>query len=138
MATAIDLSKSNSGELLRTQLATATRIMNMEEVLEYSGHISVRVPGKDALYIQQRTESRAEVSPESVLMVDFDCNVIEGKGKLVATSDPGAASDFKRGQRVFHQKFGYGHITAVEGNKLSVSFDKAGEKKVIDTFVEGV
>ena len=64
--------------------------------------------------------------------------VIEGKGKLVATSDPGAASDFKRGQRVFHQKFGYGHITAVEGNKLSVSFDKAGEKKVIDTFVEGV
>jgi L-ribulose-5-phosphate 4-epimerase len=81
MATALDLSKSNSGELLRTQLATATRIMNMENVLEYSGHISVRVPGKDALYIQQRTESRAEVSPESVLMVDFDCNVIEGKGK---------------------------------------------------------
>ena len=39
------------------------------------------MPGKDALYIQQRTESRAEVSPESVLMVDFDCNVIEGKGK---------------------------------------------------------
>jgi DNA helicase-2/ATP-dependent DNA helicase PcrA len=64
--------------------------------------------------------------------------VIEGKGKLVATSDPSAAtSGFKRGERVFHQKFGYGKITAVEGNKLTVSFDKAGEKKVIDTFVEG-
>ena len=64
--------------------------------------------------------------------------VIEGKGKLVATSDPsGATSDYKRGDRVFHQKFGYGKITAVEGNKLSVSFDKAGDKKVIDTFVEG-
>ncbi|MEI7932258.1 MAG: UvrD-helicase domain-containing protein [Alphaproteobacteria bacterium] len=64
-------------------------------------------------------------------------DVIEGKGKLVATSDPSAAtSAYKPGMRVFHQKFGYGKITAVEGNKLSVSFDKAGEKKVIDTFVE--
>ncbi|WP_233245012.1 DUF3553 domain-containing protein, partial [Caulobacter sp. HMWF009] len=38
--------------------------------------------------------------------------------------------------RVFHVKFGYGQVTAVEGNKLSVAFDKAGEKKVIDSFVE--
>jgi DNA helicase-2/ATP-dependent DNA helicase PcrA len=36
---------------------------------------------------------------------------------------------------VFHQKFGYGLIAAVEGNKLTVNFDKAGEKKVLDTFV---
>jgi DNA helicase II / ATP-dependent DNA helicase PcrA len=63
--------------------------------------------------------------------------VIEGEGRLVATSTPGASS-YKRGERVFHQKFGYGQVTAVEGNKLSVSFDKAGEKKVIDTFVERV
>jgi DNA helicase-2/ATP-dependent DNA helicase PcrA len=37
---------------------------------------------------------------------------------------------------VFHVKFGYGKVTGVEGNKLSVSFDKAGDKKVIDSFVE--
>jgi DNA helicase-2/ATP-dependent DNA helicase PcrA len=37
---------------------------------------------------------------------------------------------------VFHQKFGYGVVTSVEGNKLTVAFDKAGEKKVIDSFVE--
>ena len=43
---------------------------------------------------------------------------------------------WSRGDRVFHQKFGYGQVRAVEGNKLVVSFDKAGEKKVIDTFVE--
>ena len=63
--------------------------------------------------------------------------VIEGEGRLVATSDA-SASAYKRGERVFHQKFGYGLVTAVEGNKLSVSFDKAGDKKVIDTFVERV
>jgi len=60
---------------------------------------------------------------------------IEGEGRLVAVSEP-AASAYQRGERVFHQKFGYGLIRAVEGNKLTVAFDKAGEKKVIDSFVE--
>lgn len=61
--------------------------------------------------------------------------VIEGEGRLVV-SESSAASDFKRGQRVFHQKFGYGAVKSVDGNKLTVAFDKAGEKKVIDSFVE--
>ena len=63
--------------------------------------------------------------------------VIEGEGRLVATSSP-ATSTYKRGERVFHQKFGYGLVKAVEGNKLTVAFEQAGEKKVIDTFVERV
>lgn len=62
--------------------------------------------------------------------------VIEGDGRLVATSDSSAGSNYRRGDRVFHIKFGYGAVTAVEGNKLTVAFDKAGEKKVIDSFVE--
>jgi len=61
--------------------------------------------------------------------------VIEGQAKLVAIST-GDSSAYKRGDRVFHQKFGYGHVRSVEGNKLTVAFDKAGEKKVIDSFVE--
>jgi DNA helicase-2/ATP-dependent DNA helicase PcrA len=61
--------------------------------------------------------------------------LIEGHAHTVQTSDP-QSSIYARGDRVFHQKFGYGHVAAVEGNKLSVDFDKAGEKKVIDTFVE--
>ena len=39
------------------------------------------------------------------------------------------------GTRVFHEKFGYGTVTAVEDDKLNVSFDKAGDKRVIDRFV---
>jgi len=62
--------------------------------------------------------------------------VIEGDGRLVATSDSSAGSAYKRGDRVFHLKFGYGSVRGVEGNKLTVDFDKAGEKKVIDSFVE--
>ncbi len=61
--------------------------------------------------------------------------VIDGEGRLVAVSEPGASA-YRAGERVFHIKFGYGRITAVEGNKLSVAFDKAGDKKVIDSFVE--
>jgi len=62
--------------------------------------------------------------------------VIEGEGRLVATADPKAGSGWSKGQRVFHQKFGYGAVRVIEGNKLLIDFEKAGEKRVIDTFVE--
>ena len=42
-----------------------------------------------------------------------------------------ASGAFQRGDRVFHQKFGYGKITAVEGERLSIHFDHSGDKKVI-------
>jgi len=45
-------------------------------------------------------------------------------------------SPYQRGERIFHQKFGYGRIEAIEGNKLTVDFEKAGRKKVLDTYVE--
>ena len=54
------------------------------------------------------------------------------------TPKPAATSGMKVGVRVFHQKFGYGTITSVEGNRLEVAFEKAGPKRVIDTFVEQV
>ena len=60
---------------------------------------------------------------------------IEGEARLLAVSTPDAEGGYATGARVFHQKFGYGRVQAVEGNKLTVAFDKAGEKKVIDTFV---
>ncbi len=52
-------------------------------------------------------------------------------------SEPEEGS-FAVGTRIFHQKFGYGRIQAVDGSKLSIAFEKAGEKKVIDRFVEAV
>ncbi len=60
---------------------------------------------------------------------------IEGHAELVATSDP-AASSYEVGERIFHQKFGYGHVAEIDGNKLTVDFEHSGRKKVIDTFVE--
>jgi len=59
------------------------------------------------------------------------------EGELVAKST-GTVSDFTIGDRVFHQKFGNGNVTAIDGNKLTIQFDKAGEKRVVDSFVERV
>ena len=59
------------------------------------------------------------------------------EGELVAKST-GTVSAFTAGDRVFHQKFGNGNVLHVEGNKLTIAFDRAGEKKVVDSFVERV
>jgi DNA helicase II / ATP-dependent DNA helicase PcrA len=57
------------------------------------------------------------------------------EGELV-TKSTGTVSAFVLGDRVFHQKFGNGNVTAIDGNKLTIQFDRAGEKRVVDSFVE--
>src|SRR3954463_3535281 len=59
------------------------------------------------------------------------------EGELVAKST-GTVSEFSLHDRVFHQKFGYGQVVKIDGNKLTIAFEKAGEKKVVDSFVERV
>jgi DNA helicase-2/ATP-dependent DNA helicase PcrA len=59
------------------------------------------------------------------------------EGELVAKST-GTVSAFSVGDRVFHLKFGNGNVVAIDGNKLTIAFDKAGEKRVVDSFVERV
>jgi DNA helicase-2/ATP-dependent DNA helicase PcrA len=51
------------------------------------------------------------------------------------TIDAEAVSAFSIGERVFHQKFGYGVVTSVEGDKLAIAFDKAGDKHVVARFL---
>ena len=47
-----------------------------------------------------------------------------------------AVSAYGIGDRVFHQKFGYGEVMAIEGDKLDVEFDQAGSKKIVARFVQ--
>ena len=51
------------------------------------------------------------------------------------TIDLDAISSFTVGDRVFHQKFGYGEVMGIEGDKLEIEFDRAGSKKVIARFI---
>jgi len=75
-----------------------------------------------------RNARREGVKPRTPLTIE---------GELIAKST-GAPSSFSVGDRVFHLKFGNGNVVAVDGNKLTIAFDKAGEKRVVDSFVERV
>jgi len=57
------------------------------------------------------------------------------EGELVASSTA-KKSAFAVGARVFHNKFGYGNVTAADGNKLTVMFDDTRERKVVDDFLQ--
>jgi DNA helicase-2/ATP-dependent DNA helicase PcrA len=60
--------------------------------------------------------------------------VVESRASAVSIGNKGRG-DLSLGQRVFHQKFGYGAIAEIEGNKLEIDFEQAGRKRVMDSFV---
>ena len=60
--------------------------------------------------------------------------VVESRAPAVSLGNKGR-TDLSVGVRVFHQKFGYGTIEEIEGNKLEIEFEKAGRKRVMDSFV---
>ncbi len=59
---------------------------------------------------------------------------IDGSARRVAKKP--VVSNIAIGERVFHDKFGYGTVTDAEGNKLLVNFENSGEKRVLDSFVK--
>ena len=60
--------------------------------------------------------------------------VVESRASAISLGNKGR-DDLSPGQRVFHQKFGYGEIAEIEGNKLEIDFESAGRKRVMDSFV---
>ncbi|HEX7821562.1 MAG TPA: UvrD-helicase domain-containing protein [Sphingobium sp.] len=60
--------------------------------------------------------------------------IVEVRQSAVSLGNKGR-TDLSPGQRVFHQKFGYGDIAKIEGNKLEIKFEQAGLKRVLDSFV---
>jgi ribulose-5-phosphate 4-epimerase/fuculose-1-phosphate aldolase len=81
--TELQRAPAGAGLLERILLETAavTRLLEAEGILDYSGHVSTRIPGRDAFAIQIGSSSRAEVAPESMLVVDYDGKVIAGEGQ---------------------------------------------------------
>ncbi|HEY1604572.1 MAG TPA: UvrD-helicase domain-containing protein [Allosphingosinicella sp.] len=61
--------------------------------------------------------------------------VVEARASAISLGNPGRG-DISPGQRVFHSKFGYGHVAEIEGNKLEIDFEHAGRKRVLDSFVD--
>ncbi len=66
-----------------------------------------------------------------------DRSVSQPRETRNTTIDASAVSSFTVGERVFHQKFGYGAVVGIEGDKLEIAFEKAGTKKVVSKFITG-
>jgi DNA helicase-2/ATP-dependent DNA helicase PcrA len=60
--------------------------------------------------------------------------IVESRASAISLGNKGR-DDLSLGMRVFHQKFGYGEIVEIEGNKLEIEFETAGRKRVMDSFV---
>src|SRR5438270_1738707 len=67
-------------DTLREQIAACTRMLVMAEIMDYSGHVSARIPGTDRILIQPRDTSRVALKPEDLLVVDLDGKLVEGVG----------------------------------------------------------
>ncbi len=70
--------------------------------------------------LQERSQMRGTSQPSEARNIVIDMT---------------AVSSFTQGDRIFHQKFGYGYVMAIEGDKLDIEFEKAGSKKVVAKFV---
>ena len=68
-------------QTLKEQVATCCRLLYMEGIFNYSGHVSARIPGTDYVLIQPLFESRAAVRAEDILTVDLDATLVEGKAR---------------------------------------------------------
>ncbi|MFT5270315.1 MAG: DNA helicase-2/ATP-dependent DNA helicase PcrA [bacterium] len=70
--------------------------------------------------LQSRSQQRGMSSPGEARNITIDLD---------------AVSAFTVSDRVFHQKFGYGEVMGIDGDKLEIEFDKAGAKHVVARFV---
>lgn len=94
--------------------------------------------GYDSPGWQRLNESRRQDRPSSAgRPVGRTAPVIEGRvERSGGASGPANRIGMTIGARVFHIKFGYGRVRGIEGDKCTVDFDKAGEKKVLASFLE--
>lgn len=69
---------------LREDVVTCTKLLVYKEILDYSGHVSARIPGMELALVLRREASRSGLSTDDLLVVDFDGDVVEGEGRPVA------------------------------------------------------
>ena len=66
-------------ETLKVKVAQAVRMLAVEGIVNYSGHVSARVPGTNRIVINSRDASREIVQAENIVTVDLDGNKVAGK-----------------------------------------------------------
>jgi len=103
----------------------------------YGGGFGAAAAGFGAAIEQRATKADVYNSPGWKRMQDRAgqrgvAQPQEARGIVI---DAQAVSPYGIGDRVFHQKFGYGEVILVEGDKLDIEFDHAGSKKIVARWV---
>jgi ribulose-5-phosphate 4-epimerase/fuculose-1-phosphate aldolase len=75
------MERADQIQRVRDDVVTCTRLLAFKNVLDYSGHVSARIPGSDELLlIQPRDTSRAALAPKDLLVVNLEGEVLDGEG----------------------------------------------------------
>ncbi|MFM1813990.1 MAG: hypothetical protein RLZ98_685 [Pseudomonadota bacterium] len=123
MASNIATEDTATEKRLRAEIAACTRILNMENILGYSGHVSSRLPGGDTFLIQGLDQSRASLAPEDLLICNLDGKKLSGPADQKPPAEVALHSEiFKTRPDVhaiahFHDDI-TNVFTMVEGQKL--------------------
>lgn len=109
---------------LRQQIAACTLLLNDLAILGYSGHVSARLPGRDAFLIQPVDQSRAALAPEHLLVCDFDGKTLAGPAGLKPPSERFIHCEILRTRRDVNAVAHFHHdiatiFTLVEGAHLA-------------------
>lgn len=83
-----------------------------------------------------RSRRGGQTDPHALATFDAVQPLTDSGSWKVAARDQG--SGIQLGQRIFHQKFGYGMVISIDGDKLEINFEKAGQKMVMASFVQAV
>ena len=125
-------------EVLKSHMPELLSFAETQKLLDELPREAVEVEGSSAMQ-RQRMATAPSVFAHGPISAGrpriMEAKLSE-KGAWEVQARPARKDAMTVGTRVFHQKFGYGRVVAAEDNKLDVEFDKAGRKRVLDTFVE--
>jgi L-ribulose-5-phosphate 4-epimerase len=108
----VDGKAASSERRLRELVAACTRLLNDLGILGYSGHISARLPGRDAFLVQSFDRSRAEVAPDDLLACDLDGSVLAGPAGLRPPAEVYLHSEVLRARSDVHAVAHFHHDTS--------------------------
>ena len=102
----------------------------------YGGGFGAAAPGSTSTIEQRATKADVYNSPGWKRMTDRAGTrpVAQPQAARNVVIDAQAVSGFGIGDRVFHQKFGYGEVIEVEGDKLDIEFDHPSFYKLSTLF----
>lgn len=106
---------------LKLKVAMACRMLCLAELVDYSGHISVRIPGTDRFLINGHPISRAAVMPDDVVTFDLEGNRVDGKWNL--------PSELPMHSRVYRARKDVNSVAHLH-NRMVVVLSMAGKELV--------